>query len=181
MKARTIEHPVIGEKLTFVRTADETGGEVTELIVELAPGGGNPLHFHTSFTESFTPLQGKLGLQLGQERRPLSPGTTLTVSPGVLHSVTNRSDEPVRFRVEVRPGQPGLERFAQIAYGLARDGLSTGNGLPRKLTHLAVLMELGDVRAPGILFALVSPLLTRIARRARRRGVERALIDRYCT
>ena len=180
MKDRTIEHPVIKEKLTFVRTSAETGGELTELIVELAPGGGNPPHVHESFAESFTPLEGQLWLRVGKERRTLSPGTTTTVPPGVLHSLANHSTRAVRFRVEVRPGQPGLERFAQIAYGLARDGYARKRGFPKKLAHLAILMEMADVRAPGFFFRISAPLLARIARRARTRGVEEELIERYC-
>lgn len=180
MNGRTIEHPDIGEKITFVRTSAETSGEMTEFIVELAPGGRNPPHFHTRFSESFTPLEGAVLVRLGDERRLVRPGTVATAGPGMVHSVSNPSSEPITFRVEVRPGQPGLERFAQIAYGLARDGLATRSGLPRKLSHLSVLMEMGDVEIPGPVFRLISPILGWLRRRARERGVEAALIDRYC-
>lgn len=181
MKSRTIENPVIGDRVTFVRTSGETGGEVTELLVELAPGGGNELHYHTSFTESFTPLDGQLGVQIGMDRRLIDPGETATVPPGVVHRFFNAADRPVRFKGEARPGTLGSEQFVQIAYGLARDGLVNRRGLPRNLTHIALLMEMGDMRAPGIMFRVLRPLLGWLARRGRERGVERQLIERYCT
>lgn len=36
MKQRAIENPVIKDKVTFIRTSDEAGGELTELLVELS-------------------------------------------------------------------------------------------------------------------------------------------------
>lgn len=181
MEKRTIAHPGIGERITFVRTSDETDGELTELLVEQAPGGGNPPHYHRSFTESFTPIEGPLGLRLGSARWILDPGDTVTVPRGTVHSLFNSSERPVRFRVQVRPGQPNLERFAQIAFGLARDGQVGAKGLPRKLSHLALLLELGDVHVPGAAFRVLSPVLAWVAARARRRGVEEELIRLYCT
>lgn len=180
MERRTLENPVIGDRVTFIRTSDETDGEVTEIVVELAPGGGNEPHYHTSFTETFTALEGGLGVQAGTEERVLQPGQTATVSPGTVHRFFNPSDQVVRFRGEARPGRLAQERFIEIAYGLASDGRVNRKGFPRKLSHIALLMELGDLRMPGRLFRIVEPVLRWVARRARARGVEQELIDRYC-
>lgn len=40
METRTLENPAIGDRVTFVKTAEETGGAFTGIVVELAPGGG---------------------------------------------------------------------------------------------------------------------------------------------
>jgi quercetin dioxygenase-like cupin family protein len=181
MRERTIIHPIIKEKITFVRTADETDGNVTDLVVELGPGGGNPAHFHTRFEESFTAMEGTLHLRSGITRRMLQPGETATIPRGTVHSLSNPSDKTIKFRVQVRPGQPGLELFAQIAYGLARDGQATKAGLPKRPSHLALLMEMGDVHVPGPAFKVIAPVLAWLGRRARKRGVERELVERYCT
>ena len=180
MKTRTIENPVIRDKVTFVRTAEETGGEVSEIIVELSAGGGNETHYNTMFAESFTPIAGTLGVLVGKEKRTLRTGETATVPPGVVHCFFNPTDRVVKFRGEARPGHSGLERFAQIAYGLARDGRVNKKGYPNTLSHVAVLMEMGDVRIPGVGFKLLAPAFRWVARRARKNGVERELIDRYC-
>ena len=97
-----------------------------------------------------------------------------SVAPG-------EDSDVVRFKGESRPGYPGLEQFAQIAYGLARDGYVNKKGFPNRISHIALLMEMGDVRIPGPIFRLIGPVLRWIASRARRRGVEQDLIERYCT
>ena len=167
MRNRTIENPVIKDRITFIRTSDETDGEVTEIIVDLYPGGGNQPHYHTTFAESFTPLDGPLGVLVDKERRTLAPGQTATVQPGVVHCFFSVSDSVVRFHGEARPGRRGLEQFAQIAYGLARNGQVDKKGYPNRLAHIPVLMEMGDVRLPGPVFKLLAPLLAWMARRAR--------------
>ena len=181
MQHRTIENPIVHDRVTFVKTADETEGAYSEIIVELAPGGGNEPHYHRTFSESFTVLDGSLGVLVGMERQMLERGETATIPPGVVHCFFNPTDQPVRFRGEARPGYRGLERFVQIAYGLARDGQVNRKGYPNKLSHIALLTEMGDVRLPGLTFRLFSPGLRWIARRARAAGVEDALIARYCT
>ena len=181
MKVRTIENPIIKDRITFVRTSAETGGEFSEIIVELSPGGGNEPHFHTLYSESFTPIEGSLGVLVGRDRKLIEPGETATVPPGVVHCFFNSSEHIVRFKGEARPGYPGLELFAQIAYGLARDGYVNKKGYPNRINHIALLMEMGDIRIPGPTFRLLGPVLGWIASRARRRGVEQDLIERYCT
>ena len=46
---RTVRNPVIGDEVTFVQTARETGGDHTLARVVLKPGGGNPLHYHLTY------------------------------------------------------------------------------------------------------------------------------------
>ena len=181
MRNRTIENPIIGDRVTFVRTSAETGGAYSEIVVELSAGGGNEPHYHTQFAESFSPIEGDLGVLVGTERRTIRPGETATVEPGIVHCFFNATDEMVTFKGEARPGHEGLERFAQIAYGLARDGNVNKKGYPNKLAHIAILMEMGDVRIPGLAFKLMGPIFRWIARRARSKGIEQQLIDRYCT
>ncbi len=181
MRIRTIENPIIRDRVTFLKTSAETGGEYSEVLIELHPGGGNEPHYHTSFTESFTALEGQLGVLAGSKRRLLSPGESATVPPRMVHCFFNPSSRVVKFKGEARPGHEGLEQFAQIAYGLARDGHVNKKGYPNRLSHVALLMEMGDVRIPGPTFKLLAPVLRWIARRARERGLERGLVERYCT
>ena len=122
-----------------------------------------------------------MGVLLGQAKRVIKPGETATPPNGVIHCFFNPTDRFVRFKGEARPGRKGLEQFVQIAYGLARDGHVNKKGYPNKLSHVALLMEMGDVRIPGLTFRLLAPIFRRIAAGARRRGIERQLITRYCT
>jgi len=52
-------------------------------------------------------------------------------------------------------------------------------GVPTSIVHLALLVELADTGVPGF-FSMIAPLMRVIAQRARRKGVERELIERYC-
>jgi hypothetical protein len=109
----------------------------------------------------------------------LGPGDTATAPPRALHRFYSRSSAPTRFRVEVRPGHTGFEQALRIVYGMAAEGRLTKGRMPRRLDHLALLVEMSGTIAAGFP-ALMLPLFRLVARRARRRGVEAELIARYC-
>jgi hypothetical protein len=81
--------------------------------------------------------------------------------------------------IELNPASEGFENGIKIAYGLARDGQCNAKGLPKRLDHMALLMDLGEGRVPGLL-SLVMPLMRVLARKARARGEEKELVDKYC-
>lgn len=171
---------MINDRATFVQTAAETGGKVSELEITLMPGGGNPLHYHKSYSETFTALDGDLGIRLGKGKRlTLKKGESFTVEPMQLHSFHNVQENPVTFRVQIRPGHEGFENSLKILYGLAADGLTNKKSIPVRLTHTALIACMSDMNLPGV-FSLMFPLLKRIARKAREKGEEQRLIEKYC-
>lgn len=176
--SREIYNPVQRDRVVFVKTSRESGGEVTLADMEVAPGGGNPLHFHTTFSERFIVDEGELGAQIARRRVVLHAGESELVRPRVVHRWFNASDRPVRVRLELRPGHEGFERALRILYGLATDGLTNSSGVPKSLLHLAVVGQMGDTRIAGprrplnLLFGL-------LARVAHRRGVDAELTRRY--
>lgn len=177
--ARRIYNPLQKDAAIFLVTSRESGGERTLLEIELAPGGGNSLHMHTEFAEHFEVLEGELVVQVGREEHVLGPGGTATAPPRTLHRFYSRSPTPTRFRVELRPGHAGFEQALRIAYGLAQDGLVTRKGFPRRLDHMALLVEMSGTIPAGAASVML-PLFRVISRRARRRGVEAELLARYC-
>jgi hypothetical protein len=84
---RTIENPLIKDKATFLETTADTNGASTLIQVELAPSGGNGLHYHKTFDETFTVLEGSLGVQIGKKISYLSKGR-------ICHR-TRRSNAPI--------------------------------------------------------------------------------------
>jgi mannose-6-phosphate isomerase-like protein (cupin superfamily) len=176
---RRIYHPQQKDYATFLKTSAETGGEYTLIEIELAPGGGNPPHYHRRFSERFEVINGRLNVQIGNAITTLEPGGRAVAPAGTLHRFFSTSDTPTKFRVEVRPGHTGFERMLMILYGLAADGKTNKRGLPTNLYELAVLGDMSDTNMPGLLTVL-APLFRRLAARARRKGIEQALIDRYC-
>ena len=176
---RRIYNPVQKDYATFLKTAAETDGELSLLEVELAPHGGNFMHYHTEFSESFEVLEGELHLQVGEEFLTLQPGEFAVAQPGEYHRFYSLSDEPIRFRVEIRPGHPGFEQALQIGYGLASDGLTHENGLPKRLLDLAYLGQIGGTKAAGLISMVLMPIAGLLARVAHRKGVDKQLAERY--
>jgi len=177
--SQRIYNPVQKDAATFLQTSAATDGACTVLELEVAPGGGNGLHYHKTFAEHFTVVSGEFGVQIGKETFTLKAGEAASVPPFALHRWYNNMGETAIVRVELRPGSAGFERTLQISYGLANDGLVNRQGLPSSIVHLAILADISDTIVPGF-FAHILPILRLIARRARRTGVERELIERYC-
>ena len=176
---RRYYHPVQKDYTTFLETSEETGGEHTLLEIELAPGGGNTPHYHKTYDEHFEVVEGTLEVLVGKETRVLRPGQKAVAPRNTLHRFRNPGEERARFLVELRPGSAGFEKAIKAGYGLARDGRVRADGTPKNLYHLAVLLEWSEIRLPGV-FTIAEPLLRLLAKRARRKGIDRELEARYC-
>ena len=175
---RWIYNPVQKDRATFLETSEETGGEYTLIEVEVAPGGGNAPHYHLTYDERFEVLEGALEVLVGEETRILRPGQKAVAPKNVLHRFRNTTEEPARFLVELRPGHAGFEKAVRVAYGLASDGRVFADGTPRNPYHLALLLDWSEMRLPGV-FTVAEPLFRLLARRARRKGIDRELETRY--
>jgi quercetin dioxygenase-like cupin family protein len=178
VQQRRIYSPVQKDAAIFLETSEESGGVRTLLEVELAAGGGNALHRHLSYAERFTCVEGELTVRVDGLLHVLHPGDQAIAEIGVLHAFANESDEPARFEVELVPGHRGFEQALQIAYGLAQDGATNSNGVPRNLIQAAVVGDMAEIRVVGLMRAL-TPVLKLLARWGRRRGVDAALVERY--
>jgi quercetin dioxygenase-like cupin family protein len=177
---RTIVNPIIKDTVTFLQTSEESGGKITEAEITLMPGGGNPLHYHKTYSETFTAVDGELGLKLGKkETKILKAGESYTVEPMSVHRFFNPTSREIKFIVKIRPGHTGFENSLRIIYGLAGDGLTDKNTVPKSIKHSAIVICMSDMNLPG-LFTLMFPLLILMARRAKASGEEQKLIDKYC-
>jgi len=175
---QTIVNPVIKDVATFLQTARNSKTKITEIEITLMPGGGNPLHYHKTYSETFTAIDDEVGLRLGKnEVKILKPGERFTVKPMQLHSFFNPGNKPIKFKILIEPGHEGFENSLRIIYGLAADGLTDKNSIPKKLTHTALVVTMSDMNAPGLL-TWIFPLLKWIAKRAK--GEEQRLLALYC-
>lgn len=176
---RRIYNPVQKDSVTFLETSAATNGVRTLQKLELAPGGGNRLHYHTAFAEQFEVLEGELHVQAGKEIRVLRPGQSVTAPAYTLHRFFNPTAQPTTFLGEIRPGSTAMEQTLQIVYGLAADGKTNKEGVPTNLYHLALVFTLSNSMMPGV-FALLTPFFRLLAKKARKKGIEQALIEKYC-
>jgi mannose-6-phosphate isomerase-like protein (cupin superfamily) len=69
------------------------------VIDHLEYASGPPLHFHSTFEDSFFVLDGVLTLQLGDDVYELAAGDFGTAPPGVPHSLTNADPDQTSCRV----------------------------------------------------------------------------------
>lgn len=175
---RVFVNPAFKDKVTILETCDETGGAYSMGELEIAAGGRNYLHTHAAFEETFTAIKGTLGVVLKKKKYFLQPGQSITIPLNAPHYFFNQSNQPVTCRIKFVPGHDGFPKGLAIAYGLATDGKTNKKGMPRSLTHLALIMVLTDTKPAGFLGVLF-PLFRWLAGRARKKGVEKTLLDKY--
>lgn len=98
--ATTITLHATGETITFTRT----GGELLEMHVTLPAGkDGPPLHIHTRQTETFTAVEGRLGLVCGAQEIMLEPGQSFTIPPGTPHRYFSADGGALAFTATFSP------------------------------------------------------------------------------
>ena len=84
--------------LTVVESGSNNGGRQIVFEITMAPGAiGPPRHFHPAQEESWTVHTGELSLLVNNEWWTLTAGESLTIPPGTVHTLTNRSTATVRF------------------------------------------------------------------------------------
>jgi mannose-6-phosphate isomerase-like protein (cupin superfamily) len=100
----TVENPATGERVTFVRTAADTGGELLELeLVWTHEGERAREHVHPEMEERYEVLSGSAAFRIAGEERIAGPGEVVTVPASTAHLAWNPTTEPVRLKVEFRP------------------------------------------------------------------------------
>ncbi len=145
----TLENPITGERLTFVRTSRETGGEAVVVDATVAPNGAvAAAHVHPFQTERFEIRSGTARFKLGRDEIEAKAGDVVTVEPGTPHKFWNAGEEHVRFVTEIRPAL-GFEQLIETMFSLAAAGKTNRKGMPNPL-HLAVIARahFDDVRLP---------------------------------
>ena len=172
-------HPIQKDYATFLKSVNDPGSTVTLAEVEVHPGGGTEPHYHLSYAEHFHVISGTLTVGVGNKVYTLQPGDGAVAPINTRHFFRNNTNENVIFHVELRPGSEGFENAVKAGYGLARDGACLKDGTPRNIYHLALLLDWSEIRLDGFMKYL-SPLFRVLAKRARRKGIDRELIEKYC-
>lgn len=180
MEKRTFVNPAINDTATFIKSSAETNGEYTLMEIELGKSDGPPLHYHNAFAETFQVQEGTLYIQVGRDKKVLHAGESVTIPPRTPHRFYNETNDQVKFHITLRPGHTGMENFIKIFYGLAADGLTDRKGKPKNFAHIAVALAISDSNATGWM-TLLSPIIRNVAKRAKKDGTEKWLLDKYCS
>lgn len=145
-RGQTIENPLTGERITFVRTAADTGGALLELDdLWTRADHHTPLHVHPGMEERWEIRSGVAGFRIGGVQRIASPGEVVIAPAGIAHEGWNAGDEPVRLRLELRPALR-WEDFVVRLFDLAADERTAGDG--RAILALVADFE-REIALPG--------------------------------
>ena len=178
MRKRIHHNPVIGNKVEFRELCEETKGTRTVAEITLEPGGGIPLHYHNEFSEYYEVLEGELTIRYNKENRILKKGDYILIPVKVNHYYKNNSNEIVRFKVVIQPGNIGYQLLVAILNGLARDGKVSKRGLPVNPIIFGYVSVAAGSNIPGIM-SFFQPILNWFHSIAIKRGIDKQLLARY--
>lgn len=110
-----------GEVLAFERVVITPTGERLEVINEVQPGAGPPMHVHFRQEEGLTVVDGRLGYQIqGEAPRYAGPGETVVFAPGVAHRFWADGEHALRCTGYAQPPN-NLIYFLSEVYRSMRD------------------------------------------------------------
>ena len=169
-----LEHPITGERISFLETSEQTGGAYTRLRLEVGAGGiVIAPHIHPRLDERYEIISGDWEIALGGVERRLGPGECLLIPAGAIHSCRTAGGEEAATVIELSPSLTA-EAFLESWFGLGQDGLGDpSTGIPPQPWLALLLTEYGpDVAHPAEpplseLLAAMAP----IAAEAKRQGL----------
>jgi quercetin dioxygenase-like cupin family protein len=136
-----IENPITGERITFLKTTRETNGELLRFKYIVPPRFYIPEHIHPGQEERHEVLSGTLRGSVGGQERDYGEGERVVGPAGVPHAWKNPSgEEELHFVSEIRPPLV-FETLLETTFGLARDGKTTKQGIPKNPLQIAVLAD----------------------------------------
>jgi quercetin dioxygenase-like cupin family protein len=164
-----------GETLTMLEIGEGSKDSYQRYQVVLPPRRPSPpLHYHLAFTETFTVMDGTLTMYLGREKQKstLTAGQSLTAEVGVCHTFSNDRDEPCTMSVTTRPAGGVVNAF-RLAYGIANEGGSAADGLPKNPLVRLRFIQISQGFIPQLPLIIQKLLLSLAEKIARWSGLER--------
>ncbi len=105
-----------GSRMTFLGVSHDESGERLDVLSEVAPGAGPPMHVHHLQSETVTVKSGRIGVQVaGEPERFAGPGEQVHFAAGVEHRFWNAGDTELVITGEVRPPH-NIEWFLTQVY-----------------------------------------------------------------
>jgi mannose-6-phosphate isomerase-like protein (cupin superfamily) len=130
-----------GMSFTIVHSTGIDPDEVCELEISIPPGSASPpRHLHPQQEERWETLSGTLSIWLDGGWRPLREGESVTIPPGVPHTLRNDSAATVRVR-DVHVPALDFEDYIRRLHALAVAGKITSPRRPSTLLHFAQLWQ----------------------------------------
>ncbi len=176
-KKLEFSNPIIKDRIEVLKNS-------TSLLIFrtfLKPNGGqHELHYHTRLDEKFKVIKGTLNIMIGDRKMVLNAGDEQTIPPFTSHMFYNRSGEQVVFDVEVVNPQKMMNAL-QIMYGLTNDVKTNKKGLPNNILHTAIGLKMMDAFSPKVPYFIQKVGISTLATLGKIIGLEKQLVEKYCT
>jgi quercetin dioxygenase-like cupin family protein len=128
-----IENPRTGQRMVFLQTGAETGGELLSIECFNPPTGvDEPEHCHPLQESSAEVISGTLRFRVAGEVQEVGPGETCTIPAGVPHSFGNYGDEEAHWTAEFRPALR-TDAFFESLFDLGAHDQLDEHGMPSLL------------------------------------------------
>jgi quercetin dioxygenase-like cupin family protein len=163
--------------IKLISSADTNKVSIIEFSI--IPDEKTPWHYHTLFSETFEVINGTLEVGLNNQVSLLKKGDMVTIKPNEKHYFHNVSSEDCLIKVMVSPGNKNFENALLISKGLAKDGLASAAGTPKKIADLALFVYLNNSKMVG-LQKVAAPLFKYLAAKAIKKGRLKELELKYC-
>jgi len=116
---KEIVNRATGERIVFLRTAEETNGELLEMDdFWVDADHRTPAHIHPEMEERWEVIAGRVRFEVGGIAQTAAPGDTMVAPPGTPHSACSVASEPVHLRIQMRPAL-GWQEFVERLFALA--------------------------------------------------------------
>lgn len=136
-----MEHPVHGDRLTFLVTSEDSKGESLKFHLRLdGAAKGPPEHRHPTQTETYHVLSGRVGMKCDNEEHVLTGGQSFVVPVDAPHRFWNAGDTPAELTIELRPALR-TEFFFETMYALAQRGQVDKSGVPKNVLHFMTILD----------------------------------------
>jgi mannose-6-phosphate isomerase-like protein (cupin superfamily) len=136
----TLDSPPIRQRITFTRTAADTGGRELRLEAVMAPGSFIPPHLHLHQDESFEVLSGCASFWVGGRKVVAESGESVVIPARVAHRFSNRSNADVHVYATLRPALRVEDLFERL-FRLGAENRVNRMGAPNPRTTAALIRE----------------------------------------
>jgi quercetin dioxygenase-like cupin family protein len=128
--------------LNFLRSKDETGGSLDMFEMIVQPNARMPVpHYHENWDETVYGLSGTMTFRVDGQDIDVSPGETVFIKRGIVHSFINNSGAPATCLATLTPGVLGPGYFHEIAAAL-------GGGAPDPAKMKNIMLRHGLIPVP---------------------------------
>ena len=145
-----IVNPRTGQRMVFLETAKETGGELVRIDSYNPPSPPlEPEHVHPFQESGAEVVSGSLRFRVGGEERSVKAGQSVTIPANTPHRFWNDGEQEAHSVQWFRPAL-NIDRFFETYFALARDGKLKDDGSPSFWQTAVMAPYFGDaIRIPS--------------------------------